>query len=155
LAADRAALDRALAVVAEESFFTMVDPVSDAPGVDGPMLAARVAFEGSFSGTLCCRMSRALARELTAAFTGEILDQVADGPAVDDLAGEFANMVCGRWLSEVAPQCLFRLGHPSVAAPGSPEGAPTAPAGLLNGQPIWIELTIDARGAGASAAADA
>jgi len=61
---------------------------------------------------------------------------------VDDLAGEFANMVCGRWLTDVAPQQLFSLTHPSVEPAAAPR-AGEAPRGLLNGQPVWIELTLD------------
>lgn len=139
LATDRDALDRALAIVAEESFFAMVDPVpDDVPAVDGSILSASVTFEGSFSGSLTCRMPRALAHELTTAFIGE--EVAASGEAVDDLAGEFANMVCGRWLTDVAPQSLFRLDHPVVV----PVAAPAhAPSGLLNGQPIWIELKVE------------
>ena len=59
-----AALDRALALVAEESFFAMVDPVpddlSDVVGPDRPaLLSARVNFDGGFAGSLSCTMSRA------------------------------------------------------------------------------------------------
>jgi hypothetical protein len=136
---DRDALDRALTMVAEESFFAMVDPVpDDMPTVDGPMLSARVTFGGAFAGALKCQMPRELAQELTAAFTGE--EAAADGPGVDDLAGEFANMVCGRLLTDVAPQSLFNLEHPVVVPVSAPS---SAPSGLLNGQPIWIELTIE------------
>jgi CheY-specific phosphatase CheX len=138
LATDHKALDRALAIVVEQSFFAMVDPVpSQAPAVEGAIVSACVTFEGSFSGSLTCRMPRALAHELTAVFIGE---EPSDGEAVDDLAGEFANMVCGRWLTDVAPQSLFRLDHPIVV----PASAPSrAPSGLLNGQPIWVELKVE------------
>jgi len=139
LATDREALDRALAFVAEESFFAMVDPVpDDVPAVDGSIVSACVTFEGAFSGSLTCRMPRALAHELTAAFTGE--EVPSDGAAVDDLAGEFANMVCGRWLTDVAPQSLFRLDHPVVVLVATPS---RTPSGLLNGQPIWVELKVE------------
>jgi hypothetical protein len=137
---DREALGRALTTVAEESFFTMVDPAPDeAPAIGEAMLNACVTFDGAFAGLLNCRMPRRLAQELTAAFTGE--EMVADGPVVDDLAGEFANMICGRWLTDVAPQSLFSLGHPIVAPVSAPSSAPT---GMLNGQPIWIELKVNA-----------
>ena len=142
LQADRAALDRALTVVAEESFFAMVDPVPDdlAPP-DGHLLRARVTFDGGFAGVLSCTMPRALAHELTAAFSGASPDEIAVAdPAVDDLAGEFANMVCGRWLTDVAPQQLFSLRHPSVEPSTMPGN--DVPRGLLNGQPVWIELTL-------------
>ena len=137
-ATDRQALDRALAVVAERSFFAVVEPVPGVvPAVAGAIVSACVTFEGSFSGSLTCRMPRVLAHELTAAFIGE---EPSGGEAVDDLAGEFANMVCGRWLTDVAPQSLFRLDHPVVV----PASAPSrAPSGLLNGQPIWVELKVE------------
>ena len=137
LATDRQALDRALAVVAERSFFAVVEPVPGAVPAVGALVSACVTFEGSFSGSLTCRMPRALAHELTAAFIGE---EPSDGELVDDLAGEFANMVCGRWLTDVAPQSLFRLDHPVVVTMSVPSGVPS---GLLNGQPIWIELKVE------------
>ena len=74
LQTDRGALDRALTVVAEESFFAMVDPVpDDLPAVEGrDRESRRVTFEGSFCRRVdAARMPRALAHELTAAFIGE------------------------------------------------------------------------------------
>jgi hypothetical protein len=151
LQADRAALDRALTLVAEESFFAMVDPVpDDLIDLVGPvlsnrpaLLSARVTFDGGFAGALCCTMPRALAHELTAAFSGAALEEIAVAdPAVDDLAGEFANMVCGRWLTDIAPQQLFSLAHPSVEPLAAPRTG-SVPAGLLNGQPVWIDLTFE------------
>jgi CheY-specific phosphatase CheX len=142
LPTDRDALDRALAMVAEESFFAMVDPaLSNVPVIEGSMLSARVAFTGSFSGALTCRMSRSLAEELIAAFTGE--EAPFDATAVDDLAGEFANMVCGRWLTDVAPSSLFRLEHPVVVSVSARELASCVPTGLLNGQPLWVALSVE------------
>jgi hypothetical protein len=143
LQADRVALDRALAVVAEQSFFTLLDPVpADVTPPDGHLVKARVTFAGGFAGVLSCTMPRALAHELTAAFSGSPDDDIAVAdPAVDDLAGEFANMVCGRWLTDVAPTQLFSLTHPAVEAAVRPGAG--APRGLLNGQPVWIELTLE------------
>jgi hypothetical protein len=65
---DALALGRALMTVAEQSFFTMVDPAPvEIPEIDGPMLNACVTFDGAFAGILNCRMPRRLAQELTAA----------------------------------------------------------------------------------------
>jgi hypothetical protein len=140
--ADAEALGRAFTTVAEQRLFAIVDPVPDRlPAVDGPMLSARVSFEGSFTGSLICRMPRALALELTSALTCEELP--SDGPTVDDFAGEFANMVCSRWLTDVAPRSLFLLEHPVVSPITWRDVALNAPTGLLNGQPVWIELTLD------------
>ena len=139
LPTDRSALDRAFAFVAEASFFAMVEPVPNAvPAVRGAIVSACVTFEGSFSGSLTCRMPRALAHELTEVFIGE--EVPADGEAVNDLAGEFVNMVCGRWLADVAPESLFQLDPPLVSAAPAPS---RAPAGFLNGQPIWMELKVE------------
>jgi hypothetical protein len=80
----------------------------------------------------------ALAHELTGAFTGEEVS--SGGGSVNDLAGEFANMVCGRWLSDVAPQSLFRLAQPVVVPVARPRRAPT---GVINGQPIWVDLKVE------------
>src|SRR5262249_8326236 len=115
-----------------------------------------------FRGSLTCRIPRALAHELTAAFIGE--DVPSDGAAVNDLAGEFANMVCGRWLTDVAPESLFRVDRPVVVGSAAkPRGEPCAqpwaepcaqpgaeprakPSGMLNGRPIWVELRVERRG---------
>jgi CheY-specific phosphatase CheX len=142
---DRDALERALTLVAEESFFTMVDPAvdqaSDAPLKEGACIAACVDFTGPFTGTLCCRMTRTLARELTSAFTGARPEDVdADGPEVADLAGEFANMVCGRWLTDVAPRALFTIARPNVEPAPWPEARPMA---MLSEQPIWIDVALE------------
>jgi hypothetical protein len=140
---DREALERALTVVAEESFFTMVDPAPDAPPpAEGSCIAACVDFSGPYTGRLCCRMTRTLAHELTTAFTGaKPGDVAADGLEVTDLAGEFANMVCGRWLTEVAPRALFTIARPKVEPAPWPEATPMA---MLNEQPIWIDVAFDA-----------
>jgi len=139
---DRDALERALTLVAEESFFTMVDPASDAPLKEGSCIAACVDFTGPFTGKLCCRMTRTLAQELTSAFTGARPEDVAaDGPEVADLAGEFANMVCGRWLTEVAPRALFTITRPSVEPAPWPEAKPMA---MLSDQPVWIDVALEA-----------
>jgi len=141
--ADRAALDRALAAVAEERFRATVDaPPRDVTAPDGHLLTARVAFAGGFSGTLSCTMPRALARELAAMVNGAPQDEIAVAdPLVDDLAGEFVSLVCGRWLTDVAAKQLFSLSAAAVepaVAPGA-----EAPRALLKGRPIWIELTLE------------
>ena len=82
-----------------------------------------------------------IARELTAAFSGAMPDDVAaDAAEIDDLAGEFANMVCGRWLTDVAPRSLFTLARPVVGVVDVPSAPPM---GLLNGHPIWITVAIE------------
>jgi len=139
---DRDALERDLTVVAEESFFTMVDPVPDSlPPAQDSCVAACVDFSGPLAGRMCCRMTRALAHDLTSAFTGHKPEDVAvDGPEVTDLAGEFVNMVCGRWLTDVAPRALFTLARPTVEPAPWPQARPMA---VLNDQPIWLDVALD------------
>lgn len=138
----RGALDRALTLVVEESFFAMIDPVPEnLPAVEGQIVSASVSFEGSFSGAVTCRMPRALAHELTAAFIGE--EVPSDGEVVDDLAGEFANMVCGRWLTRTQGQ-VFDLEHPTVEA--VPDGQCAGWSRYAaNGVPLAIELAVEGR----------
>ena len=138
---DRDALERALTLVAEESFFTMVDPASDVPLPAEACIAACVDFTGAFTGRLCCRMTRALAHDLTSSFTGTKPEDIAlDGPEVTDVAGEFTNMVCGRWLTEVAPRALFTIARPKVEPAPWPQAVPMA---MLNEQPIWIDVAFE------------
>jgi hypothetical protein len=86
-------------------------------------------------------MTRTLAHELTSAFTGAKPEDVAaDGPEVADLAGEFANMVCGRWLTEVAPRALFTIARPSVEPAPWPQ---TRPMAMLSEEPIWIDVALE------------
>ena len=138
---DRDALERALTLVAEESFFTMVDPASDVPLPAGACIAACVDFTGAFTGRLCCRMTRALAHDLTSSFTGTRPEDIAlDGPEVTDVAGEFTNMVCGRWLTDMAPRALFTIARPTVEPAPWPQAVPMA---MLNEQPIWIDVALE------------
>lgn len=123
----------ALRAVAERSFFAEVEPCDDrtfgrlTSGVS-TWLVATVRFEeGTAIGAMSCTLPEALATSLFGAFTGH--DPSAEEPArehVLDLTGEFANMVCGAWLTHSAAAWTFRLGPPTVESAIGP-----APADLL------------------------
>ena len=111
----------ALRAVAERSFFADVEPCDDrtfgrlTAGVSSWLVATVRFQEGTTTGALSCRLPDALATALFDAFTGR--DPSAPEPAradVLDLIGEFANMVCGAWLSHSAAAWTFRLSPPTV-----------------------------------------
>jgi hypothetical protein len=87
----------------------------------------------------------ALAERLFDAFSGRDPDDPA-APLSDvhDLVGEFANMICGSWLTRTANERTFALSRPTVtddAMPASAEGAGVALA--IDEQPclVCIEFT--------------
>ncbi len=83
-------------------------------------LTASVTFEGTFSsGGLEIFLPARLARWLVASMLGVAL-QLDDGDLIDqqqtfDGIGEFANIVCGSWLTELGRNQAFNLGTPAVA----------------------------------------
>ena len=108
----------AVGTVAERNFFAFVDPCGD-PVDDGDgreWLVASIRFDdGAVSGRLACSLRSDLAQMLFDAFSGR--DPASPLPPrhlLDDLIGEFSNMVCGTWLSRCAGDRLFRLGRPVV-----------------------------------------
>ncbi len=141
----------ALRAVAERSFFAEVEPCDDrafgrlTSGVSGWLVATVRFEEGTTIGALSCRMPEALGTALFDAFTGR--DPSAPEPAredVLDLIGEFANMVCGAWLSHSAAAWTFRLSPPTVESALEP-----GPADLLqlifvtvNDQPLAIAVRL-------------
>lgn len=147
-------LDEAVAHVAEEGFFASVEPIGqvewDALCVDhDTWLESSVRFHGPLGGALRCRLPLALARELASAFlgmeTGDLspTDPLVQDQLVQDLTGELANMVCGRWLTRTQGQ-VFDLEHPVVAP--VPDGVcPGWSRYTANGGPLAIELALEAR----------
>ena len=140
-------LDEAVAYVAEEGFFASVEPIGqvewEALCTDhDTWLESSVRFHGPLGGALRCRLPLALARELVSAFLGmETGELPPNDPLVQDLTGELANMVCGRWLTDVAPRALFSIARPTVEPAPWPQATPMA---VLNHQPIWLDVALEA-----------
>jgi hypothetical protein len=115
--ADRLIVD-AVGIVAERNFFAFVDPcpepVDDEDGRE--WFVATVTFnDGAVSGKVACSLRSDLAQALFDAFSGrDPRSPLPPRHQVDDLIGEFSNMVCGTWLSRCASDRLFRLGRPVV-----------------------------------------
>jgi hypothetical protein len=144
---DPSALAAGLISVAERSFFAYAEPAAPdrVVSVAGGWYLASVSFRGPFDGAVAIALPVTLARDLCAAFLGEDADALAES-AVSDLAGEFANMVCGTYLTRLTgfDRC-FELAHPDVAP------LECAPAGdfvmAVNEQPVIVTI----RGGGAAA----
>jgi len=146
----------ALADVAERNFFAFADADTGefdglVEGTDGWVVAA-VAFDGAGGGAMACALPAALAQELYASFTAADPGDEAPVDRLDDLLGEFANMVCGAWLTRQSSDETFALGRPLVLRTG-PEWRPGGDAAaidprlvraLVNGQPV--ALAVSARG---------
>ena len=131
------ALAAVVEAVAERAFFAVVDrcpeKVLTALAAKVPhWITATVRFEdGPLVGTVSCTVPEDLAHALFDSFSGR--DPSEPGPGerqLYDLVGEFANMVCGSWLSRCAGDRAFRLGSPLVARV-------TDPATIMPGR-LWI-----------------
>jgi hypothetical protein len=112
----------AVTEVAERCFFATTEPCIDAPVADlgaghsFVWLVATVRFEETdHAGDVTCLLPESLARSLFDAFNGR--DPLDPAPPVGDLfdlVGEFANMVCGAWLTRLASHQAFVLSQPRV-----------------------------------------
>jgi hypothetical protein len=147
--------------VAERSFFAVVDrcpeQVLTTLAAKVPhWVTAAVRFEdGPLVGTVSCTVPEDLAHALFDSFSGR--DPGEPGPSerqLYDLVGEFANMICGAWLSRCATDRAFRLGSPLVARVGDP--ATSVPGRLWIGvgnRPAAIDVCLHAAPQGAFAGA--
>lgn len=81
---------------------------------DEAWLSAAVAFWGPFSGVLEAEVPETLARELLTSFMGLGPDDAVQESQLRDAIGEFANMVCGTWLTRTCCERRFDLGPPRV-----------------------------------------
>jgi CheY-specific phosphatase CheX len=105
-------ISEAVGTVLETMFFTA--PLGPAEAVsDGPVLEARVSFQGIYCGTLSVRLSEAGARILAAGFLGEDEDLLTDSESSQAVC-ELANMLCGMLVSTLATQGSFDLAAPEL-----------------------------------------
>jgi len=150
-----AALLEALVDVAENSFFGYVEPIDlerfeEMAAAAPAWLRVSIHFEGAFSGWMHTDLPEALGRELFASFLGDA-EAGAGERELYDLVGEFANMVCGTWLTRTSQRRQFNLQHPDVSA--RPAGWQPAAAALdspllasFNDAPLacWLEFIPEA-----------
>ena len=114
------ALQTALIEVSENAYFVFVEPVdaehfAEAVGlVRDAWLKVSVAFEGSFAGAVEITLPEPLGQWLVTSLLGMQANETLGEPQRFDGVGEFANMVCGAWLSRLSDDCLFELRVPAV-----------------------------------------
>ena len=127
-------LQAALIEVGENAYFVFVEPCDagafatlaeqereKSPG----WLMASVRFTGAFSGSVEIVLTERLGHWLVTSLLGMSPEDDVPETQMFDGVGEFANMVCGAWLSRVGDQALFELKMPAVtrmAAEWNPVG---------------------------------
>ena len=109
-------------------------------------LIATVAFDGGpLAGAMSCTLPEDLAYSLFDAFSGR--DPSEPLPAaheLDDLVGEFANMVCGAWLSRSAGDRVFRLKPPTVVrTPRALVARRRRVSVAISNRPVAIDLHLE------------
>jgi putative nucleotidyltransferase with HDIG domain len=139
--------------VAENSLFAFTNACDEAAfeavaapssGGDG-WLRANIEFSGPMIGRFELSVSEPLARHLGAAFAGsESGDDLSDDDLVD-FTGEFANMICGTWLTRACRRESFTLSPPRVERrapkPARPADATTQQFYLaIDEAPIRLEV---------------
>jgi hypothetical protein len=161
-----AALRSALVEVAEHSFFAFVSALDRAAfedlvarlsaepgaGEEADWFVAVVRFAGGFSGEIEVAMPAMLAHTLFSSFLGLSPEAAAPEVLLRDSTGEFANQVCGTWLTRACGNRRFDLAPPRVERAGAgwtPTGAPAA--GDAEGEilaavddlPVRVRLRLD------------
>jgi CheY-specific phosphatase CheX len=95
------------------------------------------------SGEVVCTVPESLVQELATTFAGLEPGAPIDESLVIDLMGEFANMVCGRWLSRVSNHSQFDLRPPTVTRIDTTEpGASAQMPSLVNGVPAMLRVVV-------------
>jgi CheY-specific phosphatase CheX len=114
------ALQQALIEVSENAYFVFVEP-SDArqfaagvEQVNAAWLKVSVTFAGAFAGSVEIALPEPLGNWLVTSLLGMDTDQALPETQMFDGVGEFANMVCGAWLSKLSDRALFELRVPAV-----------------------------------------
>ncbi len=112
-------MSAAIVDVAEQSFFAVAEPCAGdwwRESMAATWLRASVRFEeAGCAGIVSSMMPEGLALALFDAFNGcDPLDPAPATGALFDLVGEFANMVCGAWLTRTVSEQSFVLTPPIV-----------------------------------------
>jgi hypothetical protein len=123
-------------------------------GGEPDWLRVAVQFRGDCHGHLVLNLPAPVARELVASFVGILPDEVTEAQIADGL-GEFANMVCGAYLSDAGARLDFALAAPDVRhepagwrpleALSAVTDEGTAYAFSINDQPMVLRIDLEVR----------
>jgi len=141
--ADAVFIEQAVCNVAERSFFAFAERAHEAPTLAEPgaiTLSAVVSFTGPAAGYMRVTMPLTLTRELATMFSGDPA-LVFSNEDLIDMAGEFANMVTGAWLTATAAASTFDLRAPVVTLTAEP--AVAALMMQINGQPVGLSWRVE------------
>ena len=114
------ALQQALIEVSENAYFVFVEPMNAGQfataisQVTTAWLKVSVTFVGAFSGSVEIVLPDRLGNWLVTSLLGMETDEELPEAQMFDGVGEFANMVCGAWLSKLSDRALFELRVPAV-----------------------------------------
>lgn len=131
--------------VAEESLFAFAEPCDvgafrAAGDAAAAWLTADVTFRGPFHGRAEVTLPAPLATELCAAFCGADAADLTDDQ-IHDFTGEFANQMCGLWLTRNHGHERFDLDAPVVKAGATPDVDGVSGGFLLvNDHPVRLSL---------------
>jgi hypothetical protein len=157
------AIAGAVEAVAERSFFAIVERCDEqvlrtlAKSVQRWLVATVRFDDGPLKGSMSCTLPEDLAYALFDGFSGRDPKEPLPGEQhLYDLVGEFANMVCGTWLSRCAGDRAFRLGPPLVARVGAPAAGAAGRSWVgIGSRPaaidVWLHPASDAPVAAAGA----
>ncbi len=132
--------------VCETSFFAFVEPASSemlaAAAGEAHWFHTSVTYTGPSKGNVALALPEDLAREIFAAFLGFADSSAANDAEVEDVVGEFANMVCGAWLTARGGEACFSLTHPEVRRGCLPVLADDTIVLAVNDRPIVIHAEL-------------
>ena len=156
----------ACARVAETSFYAVAEAcdatrlaeldaaLHEQVGGDPDWLRVSVQFMGDCHGHLVLHVPAQVASELIASFVGPLPEEITEAQIADGL-GEFANMVCGAFLTDAAGRLDFALTTPEVVheLPGwrpltaltAADGEGTAYPVAINDQPMVLRVDLEVR----------
>ena len=142
----REQLIEAAALVCETSFFAFAElaepAVMMAVADEAAWYHAVVSFDGPSKGRVLLSLPRGLARDLFAAFLGFEDASAANDAEIEDVIGEFANIVCGTWLTAQGCETCFTLAHPRVQLGGLPAPEEDNIVLSVNGRPTVIRAEL-------------
>ncbi len=107
-------LREAAQFVLETMFFAESEPAA-APGTpQSEQISVQVSFQGRCRGNLAIAMPESYGRAMAGSFEGLPDAENIPAVAVNQVASELANMICGATLARLHQDALFSLNPPSV-----------------------------------------